>query len=137
MKLSMTSLDIMVCVRELKNAIGARVDKVYEIDGVFVLEMRVPDKGRLDLLIEPGRRVHLTSMKYKFPKRPTMYAMLLRKYLENARLVDVEQPDFERILELRFRGRGEYVVIAELFGAGNLVLCDGEKKIIHPYRSEE
>jgi len=137
MKLSMSSLDIMVCARELKNAIGARVDKVYELDGVFVVEMRAPGKGRFDLLIEPGRRVHLTGMQYKFPKQPTMYAMLLRKHLEGAQLVGVEQPDFERILELRFRGRGERVLIAELFGAGNLVLCDEEKKIIQPYRSQE
>jgi len=137
MKLSMSSLDIMVCARELKNAIGARVDKVYELDGVFVVEMRAPGKGRLDILIEPGRRVHLTGMQYKFPKQPKMYAMLLRKHLEGAQLVGVEQPDFERILELRFRGRGERVLIAELFGTGNLVLCDEEKKIIQPYRSEE
>ncbi len=137
MKLSMSGLDIMVCARELKNVVGARVDKAYEIDGVFVVEMWASGKGRLDLLIEPGCRVHLTGMRYEFPKRPTMYAMLLRKYLENARLVDVEQPDFERVLEFRFCGRGEYVLIAELFGTGNLVLCDGEKKIIHPYRSEE
>jgi len=137
MKLSMSSLDIMVCARELKNAIGARVDKVYELGGVFVICMRTSGKGRLDLLIEPGRRVHLTGMQYKFPKQPTMYAMLLRKHLEGAQLVGVEQPDFERILELRFRGREERVLIAELFGTGNLVLCDEGKKIIHPYKSEE
>jgi predicted ribosome quality control (RQC) complex YloA/Tae2 family protein len=137
MKLSISSLDIMVCARELKNAIGARVDKVYELGGVFVICMRTSGKGRLDLLIEPGRRVHLTGMQYKFPKQPKMYAMLLRKHLEGAQLVGVEQPDFERILELRFRGRGERVLIAELFGTGNLVLCDEGKKIIQPYRSEE
>ena len=137
MKLSMSSLDIMVCARELKNAIGARVDKVYELGGVFVICMRTSGKGRLDLLIEPGRRVHLTGMQYKFPKQPKMYAMLLRKHLEGAQLVGVEQPDFERILELRFRGRGERVLIAELFGTGNLVLCDEGEKIIQPYRSEE
>ncbi len=137
MKLSMSSLDIMICARELKNAIGARVDKVYELGGVFVICMRTSGKGRLDLLIELGRRVHLTGMQYNFPKQPTMYAMLLRKHLEGAQLVGVEQPDFERILELRFRGRGERVLIAELFGTGNLVLCDEGKKIIQPYRSEE
>jgi predicted ribosome quality control (RQC) complex YloA/Tae2 family protein len=137
MKLSMSSLDIMVCARELKNAIGARVDKVYELGGVFVVGMRAPGKGRLDLLIEPGRRVHLTGMQYKFPKQPKMYAMFLRKHLEGAQLVGVEQPDFERILELRFRGRGERVLIAELFGTGNLVLCDEGEKIIQPYKSEE
>ena len=136
MKLSMSSLDIMVCVRELKKAVGARVDKVYELAGAFVLQLRVPERGRQDLLIEPGRRVHLTGVEYKFPKQPSMYAMLLRKHLANAQLVAVGQPGFERIVEFEFQGREKHVLIAELFGAGNLVLCDETRTIVQPYRSE-
>jgi len=132
----MSSLDIMVCVRELKKAVGARVDKVYELAGAFVLQLRVPERGRQDLLIEPGRRVHLTGVEYKFPKQPSMYAMLLRKHLANAQLVAVGQPGFERIVEFEFQGREKHVLIAELFGAGNLVLCDETRTIVQPYRSE-
>ncbi len=90
MKLSLSNLDIKVCTQELKNAIGARVDKVYELDGIFLLRLRIPRKGRQDLVIEPGRRIHLTSMEYRLPKRPSSYAMLLRKHLANSRLSSVE-----------------------------------------------
>jgi len=136
MKLSMSSLDIMVCVRELKKVVGARVDKVYELNGAFVIQLRAPERDRQDLLIEPGHRVHLTGVEYKFPKQPSMYAMLLRKHLTNAQLVGVKQPGFERIVELEFHGREKRVLIAELFGAGNLVLCDETRTIVQPYRSE-
>jgi len=135
MKLYMSALDIMVCVRELKNAIGARVDNVYELDGVFFLRLRSKE-GRQDLLLEPGRRAHLTSRKYEPPKKPSAYAMLLRKHLTDAQLLAVEQPDLERVLKFKFSGKGEPTLILELFGKGNLILCDGQLNIIQPYRVE-
>jgi predicted ribosome quality control (RQC) complex YloA/Tae2 family protein len=136
MKLSMSNLDIMVCARELKNAIGARVDNVYELDGIFMLRLHARGGGRLDLLVEPGRRVHLTEAEYRPPERPTGFAMLLRKHLRNARLEVVSQPGFERILEFEFQGRERRLLVAELFGEGNLIICDDKRVIIQPYRVE-
>lgn len=135
MKLYMSGLDIMVCVRELKNAIGARVDNVYELGGIFFLRLRSKE-GRQDLLLEPGRRAHLTSRKYEPPKKPSAYTMFLRKHLTDAMLVAVEQPGLERVLKFKLSGKGERVLILELFGKGNLILCDGQLNIIQPYRVE-
>jgi predicted ribosome quality control (RQC) complex YloA/Tae2 family protein len=87
-------------------------------------------------VIELGRRVNLTERAYRAPKKPSPFAMLLRKHLVNTRLSAVEQPDFERILELRFSGAEERLLILELFGRGNLVLCDPQRRIIQPYRTE-
>ncbi|MEM3453173.1 MAG: ribosome rescue protein RqcH [Candidatus Hadarchaeum sp.] len=134
MKLSMSSLDIMVCVRELKNAIGNRVENVYEIEGAVILRLYSKERGRQDLVIQPGCRIHLTTRVYQAPKQPTSFAMLLRKHLENAEILDIVQPDFERIVEIRFGGEGK-ILIAELFGEGNIVLCDSQRTIIQPYRT--
>jgi len=136
MKLSMSSLDIMVCVRELKNTIDFYVDNVYELDGKVILRLRSEKGERRDLVMELGRRVNLTERVYKAPKNPSSFAMLLRKHLANTHLSAVEQPDFERILELRFSGAEERLLILELFGRGNLILCDQQRKIIQPYRLE-
>ncbi len=136
MKLSMSSLDIMVCTRELKNAIDGRVDNVYELDGIFLLRLRSPGKGRQDLLLEPGCRANLTSRRYKTPKKPSAYAMFLRKHLVGAQLTAVEQPDLERIIEFKFSGKEKCVLILELFGKGNLILCNAQLDIIQPYRVE-
>ncbi|MGQ9788183.1 MAG: ribosome rescue protein RqcH [Candidatus Hadarchaeaceae archaeon] len=135
MKLSMSSLDIMVCVRELKNAIGNRVENVYEIGGAVILRLHSKEKGRQDLVIQPGRRIHLTARVYQAPKQPTSFAMLLRKHLENAEILDISQPDFERIVEIRFTAGLEKILIAELFGEGNIILCDAQRTIIQPYRT--
>lgn len=124
----------MVCVRELKNAIGNRVENVYEIDGTVILRLHSQEKGRQDLVIEPGCRIHLTSRVYQAPKQPTSFAMLLRKHLENAKILDISQPDFERIVEIRFSGEVEKILVAELFGEGNIILCDSQRTIIQPYR---
>jgi len=136
MKLSMSNLDIMVCAGELKNAIGARVDNVYELDGIFIFRLHARGGGRLDLLVEPGRRVHLTEAEYQAPERPTGYAMLLRKHLKNAKFDLVNQPGFERILEFEFQGRERRLLVVELFGEGNLIICDERRVIIQPYRVE-
>jgi len=133
--LSMSSLDIMVCVRELKNTIGDRIENVYEVDGVIILRLRSREKGRRDLLIQPGQRIHLTAREFRAPKQPSSFAMLLRKHLENAEISDVAQPDFERIVEITFSGAEGRILIAEIFGEGNLILCDAKKNIIQPYRA--
>jgi predicted ribosome quality control (RQC) complex YloA/Tae2 family protein len=136
MKLSMSNLDIMVCSQELKNTIDFRVDNVYELDGKVLLRLRSEKGERRDLVMELGRRVNLTERVYKAPKQPSSFAMLLRKHLVNIRLSAVEQPDFERILELKFSGAEERLLILELFSRGNLMLCDPQRKIIQPYRAE-
>jgi len=136
MKLSMSNLDIMVCAGELKNAIGARVDNVYDLDGIFIFRLHARGGGRLDLLVEPGRRVHLTEAEYRAPERPTGYAMLLRKHLKNAKFDGVNQPGFERILEFEFQGRERRLLVVELFGEGNLIMCNERRVIIQPYRVE-
>ena len=46
MKLSLSNLDIKVCAQELKNAIGARVGKIYELDSLFLLRLHIPKKGQ-------------------------------------------------------------------------------------------
>jgi len=125
----------MVCVRELKNAIGHRVENIYEVDGAVILRLRSKERERQDLLIQPGCRIHLTAMAYRAPKQPSSFAMLLRKHLENAEISGVSQPDLERIVEIKFSGAEERILIAEIFGEGNIILCDSKKIIIQPYRT--
>jgi predicted ribosome quality control (RQC) complex YloA/Tae2 family protein len=78
----------------------------------------------------------MTSGKYRTPKKPSAYAMFLRKHLANTLFASVQQPDFERIIEIKFSGKEERVLILELFGEGNLILCDAQLTIIQPYRAE-
>lgn len=138
MKVSMTSADIKACVTELQELTDSRVEKVYH---------HVPDEirfklrgaGRKDLVVEAGRRIHLTKFPREAPRLPSSFAMLLRKHLEGFRLESVEQHDFDRVVVLTFRGwkGGEekrYRVVAELFSKGNVILCRDDFEIVMPLK---
>ena len=50
---------------------------------------------------------NLNLREIEIPKVPPMFCMLLRKYIENARVVRAEVPQYERILELYFENYNE------------------------------
>ena len=50
---------------------------------------------------------NLRLRELEIPKAPPMFCMLLRKYIENGKIVRAEVPDYERILELYFENYNE------------------------------
>jgi predicted ribosome quality control (RQC) complex YloA/Tae2 family protein len=59
--------------------------------------------------------------------------MILRKHLNNSRLVGVEQFGFDRVIRLEFEhGRGRLSLVIELFRDGNVVLLDEDGVIVRP-----
>ncbi len=136
MSFNMSALDIKISTDEIRQRVNeAWVNKIYEIDGVYLIKLNPKDSNEnRNLVIEPGERIHLSSKEYSTPRKPPSFAMLLRKHLSNKRLVDVFQPDFERIIRLTFENNGETRrVYCELFGDGNIVLCKENDEIIQPY----
>ncbi|MCD6559456.1 MAG: NFACT family protein [Palaeococcus sp.] len=133
MKTEMSSVDIKYIVEELQSLVGARIDKVYHDGNILRVKLHKAGEGRKDLLIQAGKRVHLTTYIKESPS-PSSFAMLLRKHLSGRFLDGIEQYDFDRIVKLKV---GEYTLIAELFKRGNVVLIDGESKILGALRYEE
>jgi len=67
------------------------------------------------------------------PSKPSQFAMVMRKHLNNSRLVGVEQLGFDRVIRLIFEhGGGRLGLIIELFRDGNVVLLDENDVIIQP-----
>ena len=64
-----TSFDIAAEVHELKNAIAdARVNNIYQLDPeTLVLKLHKVDTPPLLLLLEAGRRFHLTAYAQEKP----------------------------------------------------------------------
>jgi len=133
LKEGMSSFDIAVISVRLDHLMKeARVDNVYQINPkTLLLKIRGRDQPTLDLLIEAGKRIHLTWYSFPKPQRPTSFCMALRKHLRNGKILAVRQYEFERILEITINGRtGEYRLISELFGDGNIILVGRENEII-------
>lgn len=72
-----------------------------------------------------------------FPKQPPMFCMLLRKYIESAKVLDVRVPHYERILEIDFKSSNEFdeninlTLAIEMMGKySNIILYNSDTKII-------
>jgi len=133
-KTELTSFDIAVLVFELSQRIkNARIGKVYQIKPATMLfKLNRPEEPPLHLLIESGKRIHLTSYVLQKPLRPPAFCMALRKSLGNGKITDIRQHEFERTITIKIRTKeGEFQLMTELFGEGNIILVSPEDKILH------
>lgn len=129
----MTSFDIAAVTHEINQLVeGAYVSKIYQIGmQTLLFKLRKSGMPRIQLLIEAGKRIHLTSYAHETPKRPSAFCMSLRKYLDNGVVKAVRQHEFERIAILEISTRqGVFQLVSELFGGGNVLLVDPEGKIL-------
>jgi len=126
---------------------GARIEKVYQPErDEIVLQMRSFEGGKR-LLINAGSgnpRIGFTETQKENPQNPPMFCMLLRKYLQGAKLTEITQAPFDRVAFLGFDTRDEMgfacrrYLIAELMGKySNLIFADGDKKIITAMRTTD
>ncbi|MEA2075488.1 MAG: ribosome rescue protein RqcH, partial [Euryarchaeota archaeon] len=132
----MSSVDIAAIVTELQELIGARLVKAYQ-PGRDEIRLKLHQKeiGSLDLIIEAGRRIHLTKYKRPSPRMPSNFAMYIRKHLGGGRIAQIRQLDFDRIVELTVERWDKKIrLIAELLPRGNLVLIDENDDIMLPLR---
>jgi len=129
LKLEMSSLDIAAIILELEPLIKEKyVDNVYQINSkAFLFRFR---PGNFNLIIEVGRRIHLTKYEVQIPREPPQFCMALRKRLRGGRLIKIEQYEFERTVTMDVEAAEQtYRVIVEFFRRGNLVVVDGSGTI--------
>lgn len=135
-KREFTSFDVTAVVQELKGILNSRVSNIYQLDGDTVLfKLRRTDGSSFMLLLEAGKRIHLTSYVLEKPPVPPPFCMAMRKYLKGSFLTNVEQHEFERIVIMHFKTReGNFRLILEVFGDGNIILVNDENRIIQALR---
>jgi len=131
MKDAMSNTDIMLVLPEARKASeGAFIKNIYSHGQVFILKLYQPIVGNSQLLIEPGRRIHLTEFQRVAPKTPSKFVTVLRKYLRDKRVISLKQHDLDRIVVLEVGDdSGTHKLVAELFGDGNLILLDSDDRI--------
>ncbi len=131
-KKDFTSFDLHAVVRELKDKLAdARVNNIYQLDAkTLLLKLHKTNEAPMRLVLEAGRRLHLTAYSLEKPQTPPAFCMTLRKYLPGAWISNMEQHEFERIVTFYFKAKtGTLRLILELFGEGNIILTD-EKGVI-------
>jgi predicted ribosome quality control (RQC) complex YloA/Tae2 family protein len=133
MKKAMSNVDVAAMVDELRERIlGGFVGKAYQqsADKIW-LTVQSTEEGRLDLLLEAGKRVHITRKERPVSKTPPQFPTMLRNHLSGGRIVDIQQYDFDRVVEFAVeRGGGRNYLIVELFPKGSMVLLDESRRIL-------
>ncbi|MFX1251505.1 MAG: ribosome rescue protein RqcH [Promethearchaeota archaeon] len=131
MKKAMTSVDISAAIYELQILVNAYISNIYLIEEqFFVLKFRGASI-RDDLVIEPGKRIHLSSFKRETPDHPSEKVMILRRFMKGAKITNLSQHGFDRLVILSFVKEGkDYRAVIELFGKGNFVVIDANNRVI-------
>ncbi|WP_316557652.1 ribosome rescue protein RqcH [Methanimicrococcus hongohii] len=116
--------------------IDAKIEKIYQPDENEIrINLFARNRGRDNLIIESGKRLHMSKYLKESPKVAQSFPMLLRKYITGARIISIEQHEFDRIVKIGLvRGGEESILIAELFSKGNIILTDKDGRIILPMK---
>lgn len=139
----MDGLAIAAALAEMRPAVvGATIRAVYQPEReTYVLYLFA--RQDLRLLVSPRRAaIHRTLLDLQNPQTPSPFVMLLRKHLRGARLDEVRQHGWERVISLdvirrRDAGPERVSLVAELLGIrGNLLLVR-EGLVLASLRSDE
>jgi len=124
MKEALTSFDLMALVAEWQGLVGGFLDKVYQAKDEVTLRMNVPGEQRKELFCKAGKWLVLHKTEEE-RESPGPFAMALRRTIDNARIVGVEQRGFDRVAILHLEKGTAYDLVFEMFGKGNVVLVEG------------
>lgn len=119
---------------------GGRIYKISQPESDELLITVRNEKNQYKLMLSADASlplVYLTSESKEAPLTAPAFCMLLRKYLQNARIISFEQPGMERIIRITLEHLNELadvcrkVLIIEIMGKhSNIILTDEEGKII-------
>ncbi len=125
MKNQLASLEVAAIIKELQFLIGGKIDKIFQpVSNELLLQLHVSNHGKQLLKIIAGKAIYLTKHKTNAEKPPG-FCMYLRKYLTNSRIREVNQLDFERIVEIKLETKEKkYSLVFEIFGKGNILLLE-------------
>jgi predicted ribosome quality control (RQC) complex YloA/Tae2 family protein len=126
--------------RELHSQLaGGRIDKVYQPSryDLYILIRNDSQNYRVLFSADPaGPRVHVTDSLRENPILPPSFCMLLRKHLQGARILEITNPSFERIIEMTVQttdeigDRKDKRLIIEMMGRySNVILVNSENRI--------
>ncbi len=127
-------------VKELRDKlIGGRITKISQPERDELI-LTIKNYDTYKLFMSAGASlplIYLTDASKSNPITAPAFCMLLRKHFNSARILDIFQPDFERIVRIKIEHLNEMgdlcikYLIVELMGKhSNIILCDDNDIII-------
>ena len=129
-------------VKELRDTLlGGRINKIAQPEkDELILTIKGQVKEPYKLLLSAGAGlplIYLTQENKPSPLTAPNFCMLLRKHLNNARILDIYQPGLERIVNFKLEHLDEmgdlkikYLIIELMGKHSNIIFCDEDMTII-------
>ena len=123
-----------------KNLLGGRVYKVTEPerDEIILTIKNNSSTYKLSISVNPSLSLcMLTDVNKKNPINAPTFVMLLRKHIQNGKIVSITQPNVDRVIDMEIEHMnelGDMVSVhlcSEFMGKySNIILCDNEYNIL-------
>ncbi len=120
--------------------LGCRIDKIYQSSkDEIILNVRGFGENLKVLLTVNAQspRINITSETKQNPAEPPMFCMMLRKHLQGGKILEVSQPNFERIIKIKIQSLNDFgdmtekTLIIEMMGKhSNIILVNDENKVL-------
>ncbi len=129
-----------------QNLSGTRVEKVYQParDEIVLLLRRAGFSGRLLISASNFPRIYLTENAPENPQQAPMFCMLLRKHIGGAKILEISQPELERVVKISFEARNEMgdtvyptIYLELITGRANIIFTDSEGTILDSVRRSD
>lgn len=128
-------------VYELNNKlVNGRINKIYQPENEEIMLQINNNRATYKLFISANATVPLVYLgkeNKQNPQNPPAFCMLLRKYLSNAKIIEIVQPGLERIIRVKIEHLNELgdlsykFLIIELMGRhSNIIFCDEKNMIL-------
>ena len=134
MSKELSSFDIYQLVSELQEIKGSFVDKIYQLnrDDLLIRINNINKKTKENIFIRNSKFLCVTQREFEKPLQPTLFAMVSRKYLNNGKITEISQHEFDRIIKFKIsKGENFYYLITELLSNGNIILVDRNNVIVN------
>ncbi|MFQ6010763.1 MAG: ribosome rescue protein RqcH [Nitrososphaerales archaeon] len=135
--MELSSIDIRSIVFKLEEKLlDYYINKIYSIqEDTILLRLRHSSKAEAHLILRAGEGLWLTTHEIA-DRSVTPYVSKLREKLDRAKLNGIRQVPGERIVILSFTiNQNMLELICEFFGDGNIILVDGERRILSLLRT--
>lgn len=129
-------------VHELQTfLIGGRINKIAQPEkDELLITIKGQDRNTYKLFLSAGAGmplIYLTENTKPSPMTAPNFCMLLRKYLNNGKILDIIQPGLERIVMIKLEHMDElgdlktkYLIIELMGKHSNIIFCDDKMTII-------
>jgi predicted ribosome quality control (RQC) complex YloA/Tae2 family protein len=126
----LSGFEVLALLKEIDAALrGTYINNIYSFGASQLFRLRKSESPDVWLIVSPKRGAWI-STRVSERAETTEFTSKLRRELERGRFAGANQVDLDRVFELKFEDGEMRKLILELMPPGNVIVVDGEGKVI-------